>query len=257
MPQPLPPKALISYAHEDAKHDSLVKGLADQLWRDGVKCDLDQYHDAPQQGWPSWMADNIFDAERFILVIASPRYLRRWLLAEQGGVGLGAKYEGRLIRQVLYSQEGLNGRVIPIVMRPDDTRYIPPELRDTTRHNVHPDPSDIGYDALLRRLVDQPAVEPPPLGAPSTLVDEQDANLASVFYILQQVPAPFPVQTLCGTTGIARQSLLAAAQHDPGPPILNHHDGDLLTTTYYHYCPTSFSTTAASEGLGSPVARAS
>ena len=25
----------------------------------------------------------------------------------------------------------------------------------------------------------------------------------------------------------------------------------------YHYCPTSFSTTAASEGLGSPVARAS
>ena len=28
-------------------------------------------------------------------------------------------------------------------------------------------------------------------------------------------------------------------------------------TNSYHYCPTSFSTTAASEGLGSPVARAS
>ena len=233
MPQPLPPKALISYAHEDAKHDSLLKDLADQLCRDRVECDLDQYHDAPQQGWPSWMADTIFDDERFVLVIASPSYLRRWLLAERAGVGLGAKYEGRLIRRVLYSQEGLNGRVIPIVLRPDDTRYIPPELGDTTRYTVRPDPSDIGYDALLRRLIDQPAVVPPPLGAPIALLDEQEPSLASVFYILQQVPAPFPLQILCRTTGITRQSLLAAAQHDPGPPILNHHDGDLLTTTYY------------------------
>ena len=184
------------------------------------------------------MAHNIFDDERSVLVIASPSYLRRWLLAERAGVGLGAKYEGRLIRQVLYSQEGLNGRVIPIVLGPDDTRYIPPELRDTTRYAVHPDPSDIGYDALLRRLVDQPAVEPPPLGAPIALLDEQEASLASVFYILQQVPAPFPLPILCRTTAITRESLLAAAQHDPGPPILNHHDGDLLTTTYYHCCPT-------------------
>ena len=233
MPQPPPPKALISYAHEDAKQDSLVRALADQLRHDRVECDLDQYHDAPQQGWPSWMASNIFDDDRFILVIASPRYLRRWLLAEQGGVGLGAKYEGRLIRQVLYSQEGLNGRVIPVLMRTDDTRYIPPELRDTTRYNVHPDPGDLGYDTLLRRLIAQPAVEPPPLGAPSTLLNEQEASLAAVFYILQQVPAPFPVPILRQTTGISRQSLLAAVQHDPGPPILNHHDGDCLTTTYY------------------------
>ena len=233
MPQPLPPKALISYAHEDTKHDSLVRALADQLRRDRVECELDQYHDAPEQGWPSWMAHHIFDHERSVLVIASPSYLRRWLLAERAGVGLGAKHEGRLIRQVLYSQEGLNGRVIPIVLGPDDTRYLPPELRDTTRYAVHPDSSDIGYDALLRRLVDQPAVEPPPLGAPLQLLDEQEASLASVFYILQQVPAPFPLPILCRTTGIGRASLLAAAQHDPGPPILNHHDGDLLTTTYY------------------------
>ena len=233
MPQPLPPKALISYAHEDAKHDSLVKALADQLWRDRVECELDQYHDSLEQGWPSWMAHNIFDDERFVLVIASPSYLRRWLLAERAGVGLGAKHEGRLIRQVLYSQEGLNGRVIPIVLGPDESRYIPPELRDTTRYAVHPDPSDIGYDALLRRLLDQPAVEPPPLGPPIALLAEQEAGLASVFYILQQVPAPFPLSILCRTTGITHQSLLAAAQHGPGPPILNHHDGDLLTTTYY------------------------
>ena len=233
MPLPQVTKALISYAHEDAQHDSLVRDLADQLRCDHVECELDQYHSAPRQGWPAWMADKIFDDDCFVLVIASPSYLRRWLLAERGGVGLGAKYEGRLIRQILYSQEGHNGRVIPIVIGPNDTRHIPPELRDTTRYDVHPNPSDIGYDALLRRLTDHPAVAPPPLGPPITLLDRRDASFASVFYILQQVPAAFPLEILCRTTGITRQSLLAAAQHDPGPPILNHHDGDLLTTTYY------------------------
>ena len=120
------PKTLISYAHEGASHDSRVLALADQLTRDGVQCDLDQYEEAPRQGWPSWIASKIFDDERFILVISSSSYLRRWVLAERGGVGLGAKYEGKLIRQVLYDQEGLNGRVIPVVFEPNDKRHIPP-----------------------------------------------------------------------------------------------------------------------------------
>ena len=67
MSQPPSPKALISYAHEDASHAALARDLADQLRRDGVECALDQYDDAPQQAWPAWIADKIFDDERFIL----------------------------------------------------------------------------------------------------------------------------------------------------------------------------------------------
>ena len=207
-----------------------------------MKCDLDQYDDAPQQGWPSWIADKIFDDDRFVLVISSPSYLRRWLLAERADVGLGAKYEGKLIRQVLYSQEGLNSRVIPVVLEPNDTSHIPPELRDTTRYDVRPGPSDHGYDALLRRLTDQPVEVTPTLGEPVTLLHRQEAGLASVFYILQQVPAPFPAETLCQTTGMTHDSLLSAAQASPISAILHWHDGDLLTTTYYrpvHPVPTS------------------
>ena len=198
-----------------------------------MECDLDQYHGAPKQGWPSWIADKIFDDERFILVIASPSYLRRWLLAERDSVGLGAKYEGRFIRQVLYSEEGLNWRVIPVVMEPNDKSHIPPELCDTTRYDVRPAAGDVGYDKLLRRLTAQPELTAPTVGDPVKLLDRQSASLAEVFYVLQRVPAPFPIEILRRTTGMTRQSLLMAAEGNPGPPILNWHEGDLLTTTYY------------------------
>ena len=236
------PKVLISYAHEDAQHVSLVKKLADQLLQDGVKCALDKYDPAPHQGWPSWIALNIFDEERFILVVSSTTYLRRWLLAERDGVGLGAKYEGKLIREVLYSQEGLNRRIIPVVMDPYTKSHIPPELSDTTRYDVRPDPLDPGYDALLRRLTHQPVATAPPLGEPAALLQQQTADVASVFYILQQVPAPFPMEVLCQTTGMTRDSLSAAIETHWDPPVLHRHADDLLTTTYYrpvHPIPSS------------------
>ena len=242
MSQPSSPKVLISYAHEDVSHASLVRVLADQLRRDGVECALDQYDDAPQEGWPSWIADKILDDERFVLVISSPSYLRRWRLAERAGVGLGAKYEGKLIRQVLYSQEGLNGRVIPVVLEPTDTSHIPPELRDSTRYGVRPTPRDPGYDALLRRLTAQPAAPAPTLREPVTLLDRQEAGLAAAFYVLQQVPAPFPVELLCHAAGVTPDTLRSAARADSDSPILHLHDADLLTTTYYrpvHPVPTS------------------
>ena len=233
MPQPSSPKALISYAHESASHRSRVRALADRLLADGVRCALDQYEDAPPHGWPSWISDKILDDERFVLVISSPSYLRRWLLAERAGVGLGAKYEGKLIRQVLYSQEGLNGRVIPVLLEPNDIIHIPPELRDTTRYGVRAAMTDSGYDALLRRLTDQPAIVAPPLGEAVRLLDRQSGDLASLLYILQHVPAPFPAGVLCQATGMTPDSLPSAAQLHSEPSILHSHSGDLFTTTYY------------------------
>ena len=44
--------ALISYAHEGKERDRLIRSLADRLRGDGVLCEIDQYHDAPLQGWP-------------------------------------------------------------------------------------------------------------------------------------------------------------------------------------------------------------
>ena len=193
MSQPMSPQAFISYAREDAPHDAVVRALADQLRHDGVDCELDQYVDAPHEGWPSWIADRIFDDERFILVIASSGYLRRWLLAERCGVGLGVKYEGKLLRQVLYSEDGLTGRVIPVLLNTEDKCHVPPELRDTHIYDVRPDSADPKYDALLRRLTAQPVNVSPSLGKPVSLLAAQTPRLASLFFLLQHVPAPFPI----------------------------------------------------------------
>ena len=135
--------------------------LADQLRRDGVECELDQYYDSPAAGWPGWMSGQIFDSDRFILTVASPDYLRRWCLAERSGVGLGAKYESRQIRQVLYAQECLNGRVIPVVFEAEAESYIPRELQDTTWYDVS---TSEGYDRLLRRLTGHQAIMAPSVG---------------------------------------------------------------------------------------------
>ena len=223
-------KALLSYAHENAQHARHVRALSDRLRQDGVECEIDQYHDAPLPGWPQWMSQQIFDEERFVLVVACRSYARRWSLAEQHGVGLGVRYEGKLIRQVLYSAEGLNGRVIPVVMAQNDNCHIPPELRDTTRYDVS---TDIDYDRLLRRLIEQPVVAASAVGEPPTLLEEQPADLASVFYVLQKVAAPLPVEVLCKAGGIVSATLRAAAESVKPAPALFWDDGDLLTTTYY------------------------
>ena len=89
MPKPPLARALLSYAHENTQHERLVRDLSDRLRQDGVECEIDQYHDAPLPGWPQWMSQQIFDEERFILVVASRSYARRWSLAEQNGVGWG------------------------------------------------------------------------------------------------------------------------------------------------------------------------
>ena len=230
MSKPPSAKALISYVHENLQHDRLVRDLSDRLRQDGVESEIDQYHDAPLQGWPQWMSQQIFDKERFILVVASPGYARRWSLAEQSGVGLGAKYEGKLIRQVLYSEEGLNGRVIPVVMVRNDICHVPSELQDTTSYDVS---TNINYDLLLRRLTQQPVIAASTVGEPAALLAEQPTALASVFHVLQSVAAPLPVEVLCETVGMTRVTLQAAAESETLAPILSWHDGDLLTTTYY------------------------
>jgi hypothetical protein len=183
--------AVISYVRESKERDGLIKSLADRLRADGVRSEMDQYHEAPLQGWPGWMTEQIFDKDRYILVASTLRYVRRWSLAEQRGVGLGAKWEGKLIRQVLYAEEGLNGRVIPIVFRPDDVAHIPPELQDTTWYDVG---TEEGYDRLLRRLISQPINVPSVMGEPAALLEEQTEALAAVFHVLQKVPAPLPVE---------------------------------------------------------------
>ena len=49
------PKVFISYSHDTTEHMDRVREVADKLRMEGVDCDLDQYEEAPPEGWARWM----------------------------------------------------------------------------------------------------------------------------------------------------------------------------------------------------------
>ena len=53
------PTVFVSYSHDSKEHLGWVLELADRLRSEGVDCVLDQYEEAPEEGWPRWMDDHI------------------------------------------------------------------------------------------------------------------------------------------------------------------------------------------------------
>ena len=89
----------ISYSHDSDAHRERVLALSERLRKDGIVTVLDQYvNGAPAQGWPRWMLDQL-DAARFVLVICTATYYRRFRGHEVPGQGKGVDWEGALITQ--------------------------------------------------------------------------------------------------------------------------------------------------------------
>ncbi|MEX2376385.1 MAG: toll/interleukin-1 receptor domain-containing protein [Dehalococcoidia bacterium] len=156
-----PPNSFVSYSHDSPEHSERVRKLADRLRTEGVDCDIDQYHMAPPEGWPSWMDKSIRAAD-FVLVICSETYFRRVSGQEEKGIGLGVKWEGAIIGQTIYEAEGRNEKFLPVLFAATDLKYRPHFLRSTTYYDLG---SADGYERLYRRLTRQPAVTPPDVGA--------------------------------------------------------------------------------------------
>ncbi len=65
-----PPKVFISCSHE-VTHQERVLDLADQLRAGGIDAEIDQYNDAPAEGWPRWCERQIEAADVVLMVLAS------------------------------------------------------------------------------------------------------------------------------------------------------------------------------------------
>lgn len=156
-----PGRVFISYSHDDEEHIGRVLELSNRLRQEGVDCVLDQYESSPPEGWPAWMDRNLRDAD-YVLVVCTRTYYRRIIDDEkEEGQGLGARWEGHLIRQHLYSAGAINTRFLPVIFEPDDTKFIPTPLQGSTHYDISkPD----GYEDLYRRLTNQPRISKPDLG---------------------------------------------------------------------------------------------
>src|SRR5512135_3911605 len=107
------PRVFLSYSHDSAEHAARVLDLANALRRDGSDVILDRYLQprGPEEGWPLWMDRNIRDAD-FVLLVCTATYLRRVMSEEEPGLGLGVRWEGKLIYNRIYHDQPSGSRFI-------------------------------------------------------------------------------------------------------------------------------------------------
>ena len=155
-----PPRVFVSYSHDSASHQQRVLALADRLRADGIDAGIDRYHSAPPEGWPLWCERQI-EAADFVLMVCTEGYHRRVSGEEAPGQGLGVVWEARIIRQLLYDSGAASGKFIPVLFAADAKVHIPTPVKGASWYVLD---SEAGYEALYRRLTDQPEVIRPALG---------------------------------------------------------------------------------------------
>jgi tetratricopeptide (TPR) repeat protein len=141
-------KVFISYSHDSDFHRKRVLELADRLRNDGIDCEIDQYIIAPKEGWPRWMMQHIQRAD-YVLMACTEIYRKRIELEEEQGRGLGAKWEGSLIFNILYRDETINRKFIPILFESTDKSHIPNILFGYDHYDLS---APCGYQNLYRHI---------------------------------------------------------------------------------------------------------
>ena len=129
------PKVFISYAHESEKLSDEVLQFSDELRARGIDSEIDQYEEAPPQGWAKWMLKQIDEAD-FVLVVASPIYYARSKDSSNEPKGLGAKWETTQIIQNIYESVNNNTKYIPIFFDKDQVQYILDPLKPYTYYDI-------------------------------------------------------------------------------------------------------------------------
>ena len=167
------PKVFISYTHDSKEHLELILRIANKLRSEGIDVVLDQYEQSPPEGWPKWMDQNIKNAE-FVLMVCTENYYKRVMDEEKEGVGLGIKWEGRLIYQHLYNSEGKSKKFIPVLIKKEDSKFIPTPIQGST-HYLITDAKE--YDKLYWHLRGINPNEKPKLGKLRPLPKKEKRSL--------------------------------------------------------------------------------
>lgn len=157
------PKVFISYAHESEKLSDQVLQFSNELRAKGIDSEIDQYEEAPPQGWAKWMLKQIDEAD-FVLVVASPIYYARSKDSSNDAKGLGAKWETTQIIQNIYENVNNNTKYIPIFFDTDQVQYILDPLKPYTYYNIS---NEKQKNKLINRLAGKSESLRPKLGQDS------------------------------------------------------------------------------------------
>lgn len=160
-PEPIRPlRVFLSYSHDSPTHMDRALDLCNRMRLNGIDANLDQYEVAPPEGWPRWAVREI-EAADFVLIVCTELYRQRWDGIAPRGRGLGVKWEGAVLNQMLYESDSETDKFIPVVFTAEEVKHIPTVLRHMTRYDLS---STEGYEQLYRHLTKQPATRKPDLG---------------------------------------------------------------------------------------------
>ena len=151
----------VSYSHDSPTHLKKVLDFADRLREDGIDCNLDQYEQAPSEGWPRWMEKCIRKA-KFVLVVCTERYDKCAKGDESYSYGKGVSFETLLTYEEIKDNYAKNSKYIPVLFNKKDVAFIPKLLRPFEYYLIN---SDEGYEKLYRRITQQPLIAKPPKGS--------------------------------------------------------------------------------------------
>ncbi len=183
---PTPKRIFVSYTHEQAAHDELVRSLAARLHEEGFEIEIDVLRQDHSEAWELWMRKAVKRAD-YVLVVCTNLYCERFEHEKADGKGLGAKWEGALISQAIYEAECLNRKFIPIVLSPSDIDHRPDVLRGSTYYLVD---SGANFQTLLRYLHGKPEFVLGPRGAPRNFTSQTPAALRFPDELPPAVPSP-------------------------------------------------------------------
>ena len=128
-------KVFISYAHETKVISDQLLNFSNYLRNKGIDADIDQYEEAPPEGWPKWMMRQIQTAD-FVLVICSELLYLRANDFSGKEEGLGVKWETSLILQQLYKINTRNEKYIPVILSNEGMKFIPLPLEPYTYYDI-------------------------------------------------------------------------------------------------------------------------
>ncbi|MBX9636470.1 MAG: TIR domain-containing protein [Nitrosomonas sp.] len=213
-------RVFISYSHDSDTHREFVRNLANDLRRDGLDCQIDQYVNGfPPEGWQRWMENQIEQAD-FVLIVCTPLYLQRYRGNDPDG-GRGVNFEGVVISQTLYDHYYRNTKFIPVILEQGSLDDVPLPLKGYTTYTL---PQD--YTALYRLLTDQHATPAPEIGGMIYLPPETASGLALNVSIAQQA---VQVASYTNLPDAAVQTLVAQLEKQLSEEKRNNHNlSDLL-----------------------------
>lgn len=165
------PKVFISYSHQNEQYEKKILEFANHLRSEGIDANIDLYEEAPAEGWPRWMENQIKYSD-FVLVVSSKSYYDKCYL--ESNISKGISWEVNIVYQYIYDASSNNSKFISVYFDKDEEQYILTPLKSFTFYNVGKKEE---FDKLYWRLRGISKTQKPPLGELRSLPQKEQRTM--------------------------------------------------------------------------------